>query len=463
MGDMDIESMKKNSLADSKLEKKLARISTFEMSRADPNEKDITSLISINQLDYTYPANLSVVTQRSNIRIPSDLGSYSKNGTIRFDIQTGVNFIDFRNSVLNLPVVSSGHNAFLGSGSAMNFIRSITVMSRSGVELSRIDGLNLLSAKLLPFNSYQYLATIGAAAGYSLTVDYTTTTSANPGFIGTAASRIFVVPMAWLSGFFDSPKLCPSVLASGLQIQIQLEDVATALVGADGTHVPTDYTITRPSLDLDCFMLNDAVLREINVTSAKSGLEYTYADWATQTNDLSVTDTANIDVRCSVSRALGAFAVSRAAAKYTGDAVGYSDSFISEESALGVFPVDQFQWRLGSSFFPYQIATNSGNTDTGCLDFYVRMMQDVGRFINPQTEAVVTPVSFKGAASRCDWIITANLERSSIIQLAGVPINSSRTLNLYLKFHAGATRRVDTFLRYIKCAKAYLNQVIVRM
>ena len=57
------------------------------------------------------------------------------------------------------------------------------------------------------------------------------------------------------------------------------------------------------------------------------------------------------------------------------------------------------------------------------------------------------------------WV--AGLERSSMFELAGVPINNSRVLALHMEMDLALDRTVDVYLKYVKLARVFLNNVEV--
>ena len=146
--------------------------------------------------------------------------------------------------------------------------------------------------------SDEELASVGSLMGYDINV-----------VAGAAAptQTEWIIPMCKIAGCFDSKKLMPNWLSSGLRIELRLETPATAFAGADGV---TSYTIVDPKVACDTFHLNDAAMKKLNEISARNGLEYVFQATHAVSDNFTTSQTT-VDVNKAVSRALGCMAVSR--------------------------------------------------------------------------------------------------------------------------------------------------------
>ena len=108
-------------------------------------DSTIDALLSINNLQYTLPEQLSVVTQRTMQKYPS-LSREHKGGssTIYFRLETGARYIDGRNSWVRLRLTAT-QSASFGSGSVANCIRTVVIRSAFGTELDRVQHFNYLN------------------------------------------------------------------------------------------------------------------------------------------------------------------------------------------------------------------------------------------------------------------------------------------------------------------------------
>jgi len=426
--------------SDSKLRSLAIKNNTMDKQDKD----DVSKLLDINDLTYTMPRNLSVVAARNQKKYTFQRSQYTDtSGSMICTLQTGAQYVDWKNSYLKfgLTIVSSGTYTHFGLGSAVNLFREIIISSRSGVELDRITRLNLLRLHHDRVHmSTEELASVGSLMGY-LDYDVATAAPTTTGFDGTKYN--FVIPMRKLSGFFDSPKLCPSHLASGLRIELVLESKATAVVAEVGQTI-TSYTIDDPEVQCDTFLLNDDSTRKLNEISARNGLEYVFQSWH-MTSDSKTGDQFNIDTNKAVSRALGAFAVSRLTASISGAGADEKDSLSSEPS----YPVNRTQFRLGSEYYPQHY------TERAADQFFNTLYAN--EKLHSKNPSSLSQAQFTAAL----WQVDANLERSTVLALTGLPINNSRALSFDGQFSGSASREVNVFLQYVVLARVYINNVSV--
>ena len=428
-------------MADFRSDSKLRQMAIKNNTMDKQDKDDVSKLLDINDLTYTMPRNLSVVAARNQKKYTFQRSQYSDtSGSMICTLQTGAQYIDWRNSYLKFGLTvdtSAGGDWHFGLGSACNLFREIIISSRSGVELDRITRLNLLRLHHDRVNmSREELDSVGSLMGYQ---DYTTSVGTASGYSDNVQAR-FVIPMRKLSGFFDSPKLCPSHLASGLRIELVLESKATAIRCVAGNTIAS-YTIADPEVQCDTFLLNDDSTRKLNEISARNGLEYVFQSWH-MTSDSKTGDQFNIDTNKAVSRALGAFAVSRLTASITSDV---TDSLGSEPT----YPVNRTQFRLGSEYYPQHYTERSADQFFNTL------------YANEKLHSK-NPSSLSQAQFSANlWQVDANLERSTVLALTGLPINNSRALSFDIQFSGSASREVNVFLQYVVLARCYINNVSV--
>ena len=426
---------------DFKSDSKLRSLAIRNTAQDRQEMDDVTKLLDVNDLTYTMPRNLSVVAARNQKKYTFQRSEYSDtSGSMICTLQTGAQYIDWRNSYLKFGLTvdtSAGGDWHFGLGSACNLFREIIISSRSGVELDRITRLNLLRLHHDRVHmSAEELDSVGSLMGYQ---DYTTATGTASGYTDNTQAR-FVIPMRKLSGFFDSPKLCPSHLASGLRIELVLESKATA-VRCVAANTIASYTIADPEVQCDTFLLNDDSTRKLNEISARNGLEYVFQSWH-MTSDSKTGDQFNIDTNKAVSRALGAFAVSRLTTSITDDA---KDSLSSEPT----YPVNRTQFRLGSEYYPQHY------TERAADQFFNTLYAN--EKLHSKNPSSLSQTQFTESL----WQVDANLERSTILALTGLPINNSRALSLDCQFSGSASREVNVFLQYVVLARCYINNVSV--
>ena len=403
------------------------RLRKLALSSSEKGGDDIDTLLDVNDLTYSLPKNLSLASARNLKVFHAQRSAYTDGETsIIFTIQTGAQFINFAGSSLQFKVQATDVAPWSwGKGSAMNLFKEIIVTSRSGQELCRLDKLNVYRLHQDRLNmSPEELLSVGSLMGYDMTAIAA----------GTAAKK-FIIPMNKLCGLFDSKKLMPQWLASGMRIELRLEDKDVAF---DAGTAVTGYEITNPILSLDTFLLNDSASKKLNEISARNGLEYVFKSHHAITDSFSTSST-NIDVNKAVSRALGAIAVSR---KQSEIGTGNGDSLKSE-----AFKIDHSQWRLGSSYFPHQPLQ-------GIEEHYWNTLYTTEKLgsTHPSSVTLTTYTSNFG-------VLSANLERSNVLAHSGSPINNSISLSLDARYSDTHARQMVVFLEYVSIARVYLSNV----
>ena len=139
-----------------------------------------------------------------------------------FTLNSGSAYIDFKDSYLSMDVTNistggtSASSAYFGTsgGSACNFINRLTISSRSGQIIERIDRVNQLCAIRNNYEkSLEFTATTGSMMGLGVSdadLDWKT-----------GETIRFVIPLGCLSTFFDTTEqLVPCQLASGTHTHI---------------------------------------------------------------------------------------------------------------------------------------------------------------------------------------------------------------------------------------------------
>lgn len=258
----------------------------------------------------------------------------------------------------------------------------------------------------------------------------------------------------------------------------------------------TSYTINNPVIALCSVQLTDAIQRTLNEFSSINGLEIVYADYdRTSTPLLGNVVSVYTEVRKSASRALAAFArvVDNSALPYT------YDSFASAPRVFW----DNYQWQLGSLYFPQQrVEDGNSNRDLrhdNVLALMYSYTQDAFDRYHPK--AAPTMVSLRGAILESNTLyihptevhaehnpstylaprstsafgkwgsfvngsttVATTLERSTLFDLSGIPINNSRVLALRgtvdLTDRTAANPNFQAllfvFLKYVRLARVFL-------
>lgn len=475
-------------------------------------------LITVNDLNYVLEPDLSVATNKTHKKHFFQSSSYDPGQQGICILNSGADYIDTRRSFLSFTftaTATAGTTYTLGAlGTACNLIKNITISTRSGDELCRITDYNTLQHMMLPLTyDEEWFQTTGQLMGYNNRLQQGA---------ADAVSHRFIIPMYVLSPLFAYGRLMPAMLMSGMRIEIEWEDAikpffatatgATTVRDLSGDGQLLTPKISDPYFSLASVQLSDSIQRALNELSATNGLEVVYCDWErTTANNSNNLGTVNIEVRKSCSRALKAFARVRATggddANNTPMVDARKDSFRAELQ----FPVTEYQWQLGSLYFPQQPVKAATAHDCG-IESYAHALEAVDKFhgdaeqpfiglrgggdshgsqfssqvantADPYTLALVTNVN--GASTIGTYasymldshVIGVTLERSTMFNLAGVPVNNSRVLALRAKLQTSTSgevknsdgtaittathRKIDVFLKYVKLARVFLNNVEV--
>lgn len=398
------------------------------------------------------------------------------------------------------------------NGSACNLIRNIRISDRAGNEIEYVTDCNIIGAinrRLMKspdwFNSTHKLAThesltkqatgtlpataLSAWAGddnkqIDINDTYAYDNSSSNG------QKRFIIPLRWISGLFDYSQLLPPALMSGLRIQIEWETSERAFQYYKGSATGTPLTtvdnnsrwkVINPRIVMDSVKLTDSIARQLNKRSATDGLEIQFRTWFTS-HYYTAGNTANIETRRAVSRAFGALAHVQKAVTSTGDEIS--------RDSISTDPIDvvEWQWRAGNLYFPQQPIKVNSSTGNGTAvsaarqailkrlqmgrETYAQMLQYSGKLENPVDVGSLTVGDYTMSANTVDTsttvkqdhggmsIIPCNLERSSVQDVSGLPLNNSRVLALNMTFDsASATdaRDIRIFLQYLKIARVFMD------
>jgi hypothetical protein len=416
----------------------------------------IGDLLDWNNLTYTMPITNSVTVSRNLKRFQADLAAYTDGQTIVFTVQTGAQFVNWRESYLKVDfsVTSDTDNStlshFFGSGgSYLSLFRDIIVTSRGGTELQRIERFDVWrSYKDKQIRSVDWFEGSGRDVGYvaqrpldgvpplQISFKNNTQRKAQRNVIAGSAPnvttvRTFIIPMSMLGGIFDSDQLMPSMMSSGMRIEIRLNKALSVLQSyttATGLLAPLTGALTithKPVLVCDTHLLNDAATRQLNQTSAQNGLEFVYMGVYSQQ------ESNKKQTNIQVSKAVGAgLATDEAEREYITE---------SEPSS--------YQWRLGSQYYPFQPIENI--TEMVHNTFYANDLTGA----SSQIFTDVYSINYCGPS--------ATFERSNLLRYSGVPINNSRTLSLDTTWVSDTEATVYVFLEHVKLSKAFLNNIVV--
>ncbi len=404
-------------------------------------DEDKTQMV--NGVGYMMPPESSIAVSRSFKRQFPQKSSYGEGEEIIVDFNSGAQFLNAHRSWLKFTVALQGAGAAAATwgdqGGACNIFDRVVVSTRSGVELSRLETANAYYAKLIRYGcSKEFVETFGDAMGYKAI-----------GGADVLAQGTFCIPLAFLSPFFkgDGKSLVPPQIAAGLRVSLTLAPRTTAVVAADAI---TGYTISDMSIQSNLSMLTDDWQRRLNEISASQGLAYAWCETHTTNSVLASAQTSvDIQVRKAAARVLSAMTVSRTTATIIDQT---ADSMASE----AYNPANQFQWRLGSMYPTMQPITNSTEA------YMVAQSAADGGLVNCMSPNGVSLATFLAGQG----VTSCSLERSDIalndvLNVSGLPSNNSRALDVDIRFGVGADRTTVLYMKHLKVARAFLENVVV--
>jgi hypothetical protein len=402
------------------------------------------ALMEANNLSYKFDDILNVSVNRTMKKQYFDTRTYTQPGSGQAvsTWNSGVDLIDLKNSYLkfDLTLLDSGANddglfAF-GSGSVMNLIREVKVLSSSGIELSRTQDANIYHKyRAKSRHSTNWFSTVGSLMGFGLGVSELEIDEVNT----------FVIPLCELDPFFElyDGKLLPANVASGLRIEITWENLNTAVLKNSGDDA-TGYTITNIEFRTEAVTLADSAMAVLNKESATNGLEITYDRIYTTSKNTGTALDDNIEVRKAVSLAKGLVAITLPTASRN---IQTADSFLSTNYTFSSADV-----RLGNQYYPFQPIQNE-------IEGYFHFLRHNNK-LKSIGDANTTLANFvSGGMAQ----IVANFECDDSLNLSGIPVNSSRIAECRYTRTASTDIKTYVFLTYTALARASLSNCSVKI
>jgi hypothetical protein len=431
-------------------------------------------IIDINDLNYSLKPDLSVTTSRTTTTQFFQNQSYAENSTMVCILNTGSSFIYGPNStlVLDVKITNDGGSPgvingvkLLAPGSAASLIQRITIMTRSGVVLERIDGSHVLSAIKANFeHSNDWFGSVGQLMGMnSGEYKYGTGSTAVARVLTVGEKYRFEIPMSLLSGLFQYENLLPSALMSGLRIELTLNPGSQCLMAADTTLLTNyGYQVFTPRIMCDSYMLTDSITRSLNESAAASGLEIVFKTYFTTVGSRSNSNVINVESRRACSRAMSAFYIELA----TRTSVLATNPLNTDVISSTTGPT-QSQWRAGSLYFPNSAI--SGTPEQVSAENYQMALQTFNKYASPINPRITFQL-FRGLTDSTGLqdamnIMSTTFERSTSVDLAGIPLSNSRVLALNATFQDSATTAKTSylFLEYITLARVFISNCTVEV
>lgn len=406
---------------------------------SDVSQQAESSDLLVNNLSYHQPEALSLAVQRSYSRNFFQRRSYTNGETAVIDFNSGTDYIDPANSYLTFTVLLAASadtaTAGWGTSSAMNVVKQVTIKSRSGTELDRVERCNVWSSFNTAYtNTRAYLDRQGPMEGWN---------QASTVLTRVTAVR-YVIPLKRLAPMFcpvkRGQKIPPQVM-SGLHMEIIFEDYAIALLQGAGAGTISGYVINDLAVMTDNVCMTDDVQKTLNDQSANDGLEYAYPRIFTSQDSVASTN-INSQVRRAVSQASIAYAVS----------LNTANNIISADSFRAItWDATSFQFRLGALYYPIQ-AISDPLVDG--VEAYAQALEMWDKLKHPEVESSVSYADFQTGGRA---LMAVSLEKDTALNFSGLPVNNSRVLETLATVTALSTRNVVTFLEYSVVLRQYVD------
>lgn len=418
------------------------------------------SLLEVNQLSYKLPPQISIASRCTHVINYSQQSSYKNGDTVIFDCQTGSQFVDPAASYLKLTVKPVASGYCFGSGSAGNLFARVTVKTATGKELSRVEDANLIIKMLDVYNnSKEWRNTVGKSQGYSNPADIKASVYADA---VPTTGKVFILPVQSFMPCMNphGAKLVPPNLMSGLRLEIGLADASTAFCAVNQSGVPVNlasYTVDQCELHLKAHELADAFQRKIAEMSQK-GLNYLYKEHFHNIISPGTNSNINFDVKKACSKAMTVRIMARLSTIGNG----------RDKLASTPFAFNKMQAHIGSDYFPNSPLTIDGAPTADNVNeayYYAIYAQDKLEKWNPTG---VDPKEFLGRTVDgtvndvySSGIVSFNMNKSNVSDLAGYTTSNSRALLVDLQKSGSDDIRIDCYLTFLRLCKSYLSNAIV--
>ena len=434
-------------------------------------------VLSLNNLTYQLAPDLSVAITRTVTSqfFQSQTHAPGSSGICIFN--TGSSFVNGKESFLVLDVqnlsrtaAGAATNAWFGAygGSAANFINSLTILSRSGTVLEKIDRANQLSSIKALYRHDDGWRRFGPGSAMGMSsadtpVEDLAWTGANTvGEIKVPGEVIrFVIPLSHISPLFDSVEtLLPCQLCSGLRFEIIFETAKSALVGKNDTDIMS-YQILGTRIQTESYLLSDLVMRSLSEQSASAGLEIVGKTYHNSFGSRANSN-LNLDMGKSCSRALSFVLKERPSTVN----LTSTDSRFKSMVLDSISHIDEFQARVGSLYFPMSsIRAGAAGARGSSPELYVTALRAHGKFY--QDQGVCTGVS-EPQYRAGHAVFSQDLERSSIQQLSGIPLSQSRTLSVNASWGGDTpipekSTEIDFYLCFVCLIRVFSSNSVIEI
>jgi hypothetical protein len=422
------------------------------MGEGESKDANVQGILDFNALQYEAYPDLSVAVKRNQQDSPfqqSTFNSADSGSTLTCTLNTGSNFVVGRNSYMTFEA-KFGNSGLWNQNceSGWNFIRALRITDKAGNELENIQNVN----RLMP---YVRAATSDQVSTWG-TLETTSPLSAT--YAG------FILPLFRVSGLFSTFQLLPPQLVSGLRVEVTFE-TDMSLIAAP-VHAITEYSIRNLHIVTDSVQVTDSIQRKLNLQSANEGLEIQFRTWFSEEFSTSAGDRELMfESSKAVSKAFKALLM-----KTTSPALRLPQNV--PLSYDRVQDLSRYQWVAGNLYFPQtlritkdfpggnllakQIFFDALRSEAKMESANVTTDLTVFDYTEPASSTLLT-VANKGGRGA----IAVSLERSTVQDISGMPLNSSRVLQFrgQLESPAENPHTWYMYLQYEKVARVFMDNL----
>jgi hypothetical protein len=393
-------------------------------------------LLAINELHYVMPAPLSVSVQTTNKKQYSTRNEYLPSQTVVFDLNCNA-AVDCEKSFITFKITcDAGTSVSFGSGSGLNVIREVRIMSKSGSELDRISNFNHWARHYMRnCVSQDEIEMYDQLWGFNLSTPA----------IALNQTQNFVFPLKFLSGLFrphGGVKLPPQLL-SGARIELVLESSDVACISPVGPQ--STYKMLNPEISFAEHSLSDNVLKIISENAANNGLELTYDRVFIASESNGTTSQFNTQLKKAVSQCTSLIVEPKLTNLLN------APNFDSFNSITGA-EFRKYQFRVASSYFPNQEVDEIKEAY-----FYASKICD-----RHKLKSYITYPTYSGAF---DFHMASQIKSDDEITSSGLAINNSSSLAVNIEMDPLSTNAKTYFMymTYTALARCFISQVSVKI
>ncbi|MHA2051887.1 MAG: hypothetical protein ACW986_19945 [Promethearchaeota archaeon] len=393
--------------------------------------------LDLNNLLYLQGTDASVAMQRSLRKFYPEKNIFQNDEKILFRLH-GRQFIDMKCSSLKFTITFNkattaglpGGAENLFSGSIYNIFKRCRILTSTGKSISDLDNLNLfnrMSSRLYRGGHHNNIigSTYGLNGSGGSEDDWVADTP-----------YTFVIPMRFLSPFWDNEQLCPPQIAENMSVELFLENTTRCGVSAGGDPL-TSYSVTNPEIIADVILVTPAIDSAVSSMSNQR-MVYEYKDFVQIESTMSVNagDLA-LPLTYPLSNALECFTTIRTVANVNSP---NTDSFETTGINTTVPSTDdQFVMRIGSIQLPQARII-------GGPEIYNMLLN--GR--NQLQSNVNTDFDLRRDNLGGKWgVYFANLRRSNLFDNSGREVSNQQNLVAEIKIANPANNIVNMYACYI--------------